>query len=207
VCAEHGPVPPLWRADAASYDELVAQLRRSPDVPTYLPWPLSPGWSVTDLGTVGEPGDVRATMTGCSGATEVDGPVDLLVVTEAPGTGLGAARAGLPDDTPPRALFDQAPQARVRAGAVDVRLWSVPLPEDGSHPAVPDSPGALLDPLAALGPDRSVLVGEVAGRWLWVLVRPASALLLLTGDVILAEAAGLGPALVEVGFAGPPPSW
>lgn len=213
-CPGHGPVPPLWRPEEASYDALVAQVRAAGSskegVPTYLPWPIGPGWAVTDLGTVGEPGDVRATMTGCSGATDLDGAVDLLVVVEEPGTGLGAARAGLPHGVtggPPVELFDDAPQARLRAGGLDVRLWAVPLPEDRETSAVPDSPGALFDPLADVGLDRSVLVGEASGRWLWVLVRPASALLLLGADLALADAADLGTALVEVSFAGLPPRW
>lgn len=213
-CATHGPVPPLWRPEVASYDGLVAQLRAAAsstqDVPTYLPWPVGPGWAVTDLGTVGEPGAVQATMTGVSGATELDGAVDLLVVVEEPGTGLGAARAGLPHGVtggPPVELFDEPPQTRIRAGGLDVRLWAVPLPEDRETSAVPDSPGALFDPLADVGLDRSVLVGEASGRWLWLLVRPASALLLLGADLALAHAAELGPALVEVSFTGPPPRW
>jgi len=209
-CATHGPVPPLWRPDTATYDALVDQLARASALPTYLPWPLGPGWSLTDLGVVGAPGDVRATMTGCSGASELDGAVDLLVVVEEPGTGLGAARAGLPHDGPPAALFEEPPQTRVGAGGPGgpgVRLWSVPLPEDRSEVVVPDSPGALYDPLADVGVDRSVLVGELQGRWLWLLVRPASALLLLGGDLQLADAADLGASLLEVSFAHPPPRW
>ncbi|GAA1925187.1 hypothetical protein GCM10009737_28640 [Nocardioides lentus] len=206
-CATHGPVPPLWRPDTASYDALVAQLARATGLPTYLPWPLRPGWSLTDLGVVGAESDVRATMSGCTGASDLDGAVDLLVVVEEPGTGLGAARAGLPHDGPPPALFEESPQARVRTGGHDVRLWAVPLPEDRSEVVVPDSPGALFDPLADVGLDRSVLVGEVRGRWLWLLVRPASALLLLGGDLQLGDAADLGASLLEVSFAHPPPRW
>ena len=35
--------------------------------------------------------------------------------------------------------------------------------------------------------DRAVLVGEAEGRWLWLVLRPASALLLLRDDWILRD--------------------
>ena len=53
--------------------------------------------------------------------------------------------------------------------------------------------------------DRSVFAGEAAGRWLWLVLRPASAMLLLRDDWILRDIAGLGPQLVELPFGGPPP--
>ena len=40
--------------------------------------------------------------------------------------------------------------------------------------------------------DRSVLVGEAAGRWLWLVLRPASAMLLLRDEWILRDASGAG---------------
>ncbi len=44
---------PLWRPGEAAYDAFADHLRRSASVPTYLPWPLSPGWSVSDFAAVG----------------------------------------------------------------------------------------------------------------------------------------------------------
>ena len=55
--------------------------------------------------------------------------------------------------------------------------------------------------------DRSVVAGEAGGRWLWLVLRPASAMLLLRDDWLLRDVSGLGPALIEMPFAGPRPTW
>jgi hypothetical protein len=55
--------------------------------------------------------------------------------------------------------------------------------------------------------DRSVFAGEAQGRWLWLVIRPASAALLLHDEWILMDIAGLGPELVELPFGGNPPPW
>ena len=55
--------------------------------------------------------------------------------------------------------------------------------------------------------DRAVFAGEAGGRWLWVILRPASAMLLLRDEWILRDVSGLGPPLVELPFGGPRPSW
>jgi hypothetical protein len=52
-----------------------------------------------------------------------------------------------------------------------------------------------------------VVAGEAAGRWLWIVMRPASAMLLLRDDWILRDVSGVGPPLVEMPFAGPRPPW
>ena len=54
--------------------------------------------------------------------------------------------------------------------------------------------------------DRSVLAGEADGRWLWIVLRPASALLLLRDDWILRDVSGAGPQLVELPFGGTAPA-
>ena len=51
--------------------------------------------------------------------------------------------------------------------------------------------------------DRSVVAGEADGRWLWLVLRPASAIMLLRDDWILRDVSGLGPPLVELPFGGP----
>ena len=51
------------------------------------------------------------------------------------------------------------------------------------------------------------VVGEFAGRWLWIVLRPASAVLLLRDDWILRDVSGVGPPLVEMPFGGPRPVW
>lgn len=187
-CPTHGEVPPLRRPDEASYEGFAEHLLTSADFPTYLPWPLSPGWQVSDFAVVGEPGAVRATMTCASGTSELDGPVDVIVVSEEPGTGLGARIAGT-RYADPGAEVRGAPAVRVRIEHQPVSLWAVSTSTD-SHEW-----------------DRSVLAGEGHGRWLWMMLRPASAVLLLGDDWILRDVSGLGAPLVELPFGGTPPPW
>jgi hypothetical protein len=51
-CPVHGTVPALWLPDEPSYVEFTEHLRVSGAFPTYLPWPMSPGWAVTEFGVV-----------------------------------------------------------------------------------------------------------------------------------------------------------
>ncbi|MGL5808743.1 MAG: DUF6758 family protein [Nocardioides sp.] len=188
-CQIHGEVAPLWRPGVATYDDLADHLRSSPLIPSYLPWPLAPGWQLTDFAVVGAaPERARATLTCCSGSTDQDGPVDVVVVTEEVGTGLGARCAGLTESDPGREVAYAAPVARLRIGGIGVALWPVAT-----------STEVLLD--------RAVLAGEAGGRWLWLVLRPASAMLLLHSELALFDISTLGPALVEIEFGGPPPVW
>jgi hypothetical protein len=147
---------------------------------------------VTDLAAVvdgSEPGRTLATMTCVSGTSELDGPVDVMVVAEESGTGLGGRCAGSPHDDPGPGLSDGQPLVRVRLDARQVPLWAV---------STSGGTGEW---------DRSVVAGEAGGRWLWIIVRPASAILLLRDDWILRDVSGLGPPLVELPFASPAPPW
>ena len=193
-CPEHGPVPPLWRPEEASYEAFVEHLAVSSSpvrrFPTLLPWPLGPGWSVTDFAAVGQhPEQARATMTCCSGTSALDGPVDVLIVSEEAGTGLGARCAGVDHPDPGAEVGVGAPTVKVRIDSQQVPLWPV---------STSGMPGEW---------DRSVLAGEAHGRWLWLVLRPASAVLLLRDDWILRDVSGLGPSLVEMSFGGPRPPW
>lgn len=189
-CLAHGAVEPLWRPEAASYDAFAEHLLASTAMPTYLPWPLSPGWSVTDFACVGaEPARASATMTCCSGSSELDGPVDILVIAEEAGVGLGARIAGTTLPDPGADVRAGQPTVRVRIERQAVPLWPV---------SVSGTEGEL---------DRSVVAGEAGGRWIWMVLRPASAILLLRDDWILRDAAQTGPHLVELPFGGPAPSW
>jgi hypothetical protein len=190
TCPEHGATEPLWRVAEASYDGFVEHLARAGSFPTYVPWPMSPGWTVTDFGSVAaEHGRATAVMTCTSGTSELDGPVDVLVVAEEAGTGLGARCAGTRYVDPGHDIGERSPSARVRIGSQPVNLWDVSTSSSGGEW------------------DRSVLAGEAAGRWLWVVLRPASALLLLRDDWILRDLSGAGPQLVEVPFGGHRPGW
>ena len=54
---------------------------------------------------------------------------------------------------------------------------------------------------------RAVFAGEADGRWLWLVMRPASAALLLHDDWLLADVTGFGPEALEMPFGGPRPAW
>ena len=141
------------------------------------------GWS-------GRRGRAVATVTCCSGTSELDGAVDV------PGR-LGGGRDG-----PRRPLRGHAAGATRAPRSVRARRprtcgSTVTRPRCGrSRPASADADF-----------DRAVLVGEAQGRWLWIVLRPASALLLLRDDWILRDVASVGPAVVEMPFGGPPPAW
>ncbi|MGZ8738934.1 MAG: DUF6758 family protein [Nocardioides sp.] len=190
ACPVHGALSPLWLPGESTYDEFVEHLRVAGSFPTYLPWPLGPGWAVTEFGVVADPSaHAVGTLTCCSGSTEPDGPVDVFVVTEEVGVGLGARCAGLAHDDPgPEVGAGPAP-VRVRLEGKAVPLWPVSTSRS-DHEF-----------------DRSVFAGEALGRWLWIVLRPASAMLLLRDDWILRDVSGMGPPLVEMPFGGPRPTW
>jgi hypothetical protein len=185
-CADHGPIQPLWRATEASYDAFGDHLARADGFPTYVPWPMSPVWELTDFGVVDGP---RATVTCVAGSSALDGPVEVGVVSEEPGTGLGARCAGTVHSDPGMQIAASSPTARIRVGPQSIPLWTI---------STSDADSTL---------DRSVFAGEAAGRWLWLVLRPASAMLLLAEEWILTDVSDLGPQLLEVSFGGHPPSW
>ncbi len=183
---------PLWRPQEASYENFASHLSAAGRFPTYLPWPLGPGWHVSDFGVVadrGPSGRTAATVSCSSGASELDGPVDIFVTTEEPGTGLGARVAGTGGRDPGPAVRDETPIASVLIGHKSVPLWAVST--SGADEEF----------------DRFVVAGEAAGRWLWLVLRPASAVLLLRDEWILRDVSDLGPQLLEASFGGPPPAW
>ena len=188
-CPDHGLVEPLWRPSEASYDAFVEQLGATARFPTYLPWPLSPGWRVTDFAAVGTAERARAAMTCVSGTSALDGPVDVLVISEEPGVGLGARIAGTRHDDPGAEIGEGPATMRVRIDSKSIPLWPV-----STHSASGEW-------------DRSVVAGEADGRWLWLVLRPASAVMLLRDDWILRDVSRLGPPLVELPFGGPAPAW
>jgi hypothetical protein len=189
-CEDHGSIMPLWRPSAADYDTFAEHVARAEGMPTFMPWPLSPGWSVTDFGCVASPGrDARATFVTCTGASDLDGVVEISVVSEEPGVGLGARCAGLTRTDPGSEIGDGPPHAKVRIDGHPISLWLV-LTSD-----------------VDVAFDRSIFAGEAQGRWLWLVLRPASAALMLKDEWILLNVADLGPELIDLPFGGGPPAW
>ena len=189
-CGDHAAIDPLWRPDTAGYELLTEHLRLCDTFPTLLPWPLPPGWMVTDFGCVGLPDTgTRATYISASGASDLDGVVELTVVSEEPGVGLGSRCAGTDRTDPGGEIGRGAPQAKVRLDGHPISLWSVSTSES-------------VETL-----DRSVFAGEAHGRWLWLVLRPASAALLLGDEWTMLDVNQLGPALVDLPFGGTPTPW
>lgn len=190
-CPEHGDVVPLWRACDPSYEAFADYLHLARGLPTWLPWPLPAGWQVSDFGCVGG-SDVgpQAGFVSCGGSSELDGVVELTVVSEEPGVGLASRCGQVARDDPGREVAEEAPLTRINVEGSTTSLWSV---------STSDTPHEVLD--------RAVLAGEAGGRWLWLVLRPASATLCLTELGPLANVAELGPTLISVPFGTRPRSW
>lgn len=179
TCPGHGAVPPLQAPHPPSTAWL-ADLAARAAVPVWVPWPLPAGWLLTGEAEVGGPRQRPvATVVACSGPNPAPRPgmpaelaADLLVVAETPGVGLGAHLAGLDDVDPGEAVARGPAHAKVRARGQHTPLWHV----DGAG-------------------DRAAFVGESAGVWLWMLLWPASAAVLLLESFELVDVRDGGPAL------------
>lgn len=155
-CDWHGDIDPLLPVLSPSRDGLDALLGREASVPALLPWPLPQGWLVTGFATAGdERTGARATVVALSGPNPLGGPADLLVVTEEPGVGLGAGRAGLDGMDPGDGFASGLPHATAQIDGHDIPLWHVE------------------------ADDRAVFAGEVRAGWLWLLLWPDTAGVLL----------------------------
>jgi hypothetical protein len=156
-------VDPLGAVHSPSRDGLEGLLRIT-GVPLWLPWPLPAGWLVTGFAGAG---DERTGMRGCvvalSGPNPVGGPGDMLLVSEEPGVGLGAGFAGLDGPDPGSAFATGPPHAFVRFSHHEFPLWHVD------------------------APDRAAFAGEVMGHWLWAVLWPASAGVLLVEPMTLRD--------------------
>jgi hypothetical protein len=199
----HGPIEALWRPEEADYDSFAELVGRIDDIPTYLPWPMSPGWSIADFGCVGGGERVRATVTTTVGTSDLDGEVEVTIVSEDPGIGLGARCAGTSYDDPGPQISNGPPSIRVRAGGRTVPMWLVDT-ADGPGQDRELTVGHMTDGEVLA---RAVFAGEADGRWLWLVMRPASAALLLHDDWLLADVTGFGPEALEMPFGGPRPAW
>lgn len=175
-CATHGAVFPMWQVERTGAEALDL-LRSRAKVPVWLLWPPPSGWLAAGIARAGDErsGD-RAVAVGYSGPAPLGGAGEMLLVAEEPGVGLGAGYAGLPGPDPGDG-FDAGPApARVSAGGRPTPLWLI----DG-------------------GDDLAVYVGEAMGLWLWAILWPASAGLLLAEDLAVVDARDLAPQ-VDVPF-------
>jgi hypothetical protein len=178
TCAEHGRVAPYH----ATRLESLAQVAASAKVPVWAPFPLIPGWTLGGLGWCGdERSGATATVLALAGPSPIGGPADLLLVAEEPGTGLGASLAGR-DGLDPGDFVAGAPDAKVLAAGHPTALWRC------------DS-----------ADDRVAFVGEASGVWLWAVLWPPAAELVLLEHVELQDLRreAVGALALPIGAASP----
>lgn len=156
------------------------------EAPLWTPWPLPDGWSCAGFAfteSVRRP----ATVTSWSALDPFGDPTEVLFICEEAGGGVGAHFAGLPLDYPTAEVGVGAPHAQFEVAGHLVSLWAV----DGAA----DLPGSGDLGAAPRRRDRSVYAGEAAGRWLWVVVHPAEAGVIVIQPLTVVDAHTLGAEL------------
>lgn len=160
-CERHGPVAPLRPYHRLTV-ELLGQVVGRSRVPVWCPLPLLPGWTLTGVALAGdERTGASAAAVALSGPSPLGGPADLVLVAEEPGVGLGARCAGTAS-LDPGTVPDGAPDAKVEAAGHDTPMWRC----DSAQ-------------------DRYAVAGEAGGVWLWAVLWPPAAELLLIEHVEL----------------------
>lgn len=180
-CELHGPVHPLQVAKRPS-TEALRKVAGNADVPLWCPLPLLPGWSVTGLAAVGdERSPARGTLLALSGPSPLGGPADLLLLAEEPGVGAGQYVTGR-DDVDPGAAAAGPPDAKVEVAGHPTSLWRC------------DS-----------ADDRVAFVGEAMGVWLWAVLWPPAAELVLLEHVVLHDLRHEAHEALDLPFGAPSP--
>lgn len=180
-CERHGAVPPL-HVVARPAVEAVRKIAGGTGVPLWSPLPLLPGWMLTGLATAGDDrAPAKATVLALSGPSPLGGPADLLLIAEEPGVGLGARYAGLADIDPGE-VATGPPEAKVEAAGHPTALWRSPSADD-----------------------RSAFVGEAMGVWLWAVLWPPAAELVLVEHVVLHDLRHDSHAVIDLPVGAPSP--
>lgn len=162
-CERHGEVDPLWPAYPPTREGLRTLLGLAV-VPVWLPWPMPVGWTVTGFAGAGDPENgMKACAVALSGPGPVGGRSEMLLVSEEPGVGLGARFAGLPGPDPGERFAAGPPNAFVRYSHHDFPLWHVAAAQ------------------------RAVYAGEMLGNWMWAVLWPDSAGVLLVETLALLD--------------------
>ncbi|MDT7536738.1 MAG: hypothetical protein QOI82_323 [Actinomycetota bacterium] len=180
-CERHGAVHPLHVVAKPTVDAL-HKVSATSGVPLWVPLPLLPGWTLTGIATAGdERTAAKATVVALSGPSPLGGPADLLVIAEEPGVGVGARFAGLQEIDPGPTVVGQ-PDAKVEAAGHPTALWRSPSADD-----------------------RAAFVGEAMGVWLWAVLWPPAAELVLLEHVILHDLREVAHATVDLPVGAPSP--
>jgi hypothetical protein len=163
-CPRHGVVHPYLVLTHIGPDAIEHVVGRA-TVPLWMPHPLPPGWVCSGMAYAGdERTGASATATCLSGPGPLGGAAELVIIAEEPGVGLGARHAGLVEPDPGAGFDVGPPDAKVFAASHPTALWSVPVDDD-----------------------RAIFVGEAMGLWLWAIVWPATAGVLMYDDLSLID--------------------
>ena len=163
-CPQHGAVAP-YSVLAHTGPEAVAHVVGRPGVPLWLASGLPPGWVCSGFACAGDDrSGARATVTAMSGPSPLGGPAELFVIAEEPGIGLGSRHAGLAAPDPGDGFDNGAADAKVIAAGHPTALWCLPAAREGA-----------------------VFVGEAKALWLWALVWPETAGVLMYDGVVLTD--------------------
>jgi hypothetical protein len=180
-CERHGPVHPL-NVQARPSTESLHRLAGTAGVPLWAPLPLLPGWTLTGVATAGdERSPAKGTVMALAGPSPLGGPADLLLIAEEPGVGLGSRFAGV-EDIDPAAAVAGAPDAKVEAAGHPTALWR-----------------------CSSADDRAAFVGEAMGVWLWAVLWPPAAELVLLEHVTLHDLRAVAHAAVDLPVGAPSP--
>jgi hypothetical protein len=180
-CEQHGQVHPLRSALSPSHEGLEGVLRGA-EVPVWVPWPLPQGWLVTGFAVAG---DERTGTRGCSvalsGPNPVgEGPAEMMLISEEPGVGLGARFAGLGGPDPGAKFTSGQPACVVQFANHEFPMWNV------------ETKG------------RAAFAGEVSGNWLWLVLWPDTAGMLMVEPLPLRDLRDPGQDL-DLPFGAPSP--
>jgi hypothetical protein len=133
-------------------------------VPIWVPWPLPTGWLVTGFADAGDDrSGALAVAVALSGPAPLGGPADLVLVAEEPGVGLGSCFAGQPGPDPGAAFGVSAPDAKVDIDGHPVSMWAVSTES------------------------AAAFAGEALAKWLWAVLWPSSAGILLIEELNLRD--------------------
>jgi hypothetical protein len=163
-CPRHGVVHPYQVLSHIGVDAVSHVVGRA-KVPLWMPHPMSRSWVCSGVAYAGdERSGARATVSCLTGPSPLGGAAEVMIVAEEPGVGLGSRHAGLGAADPGNG-FDSGPSdAKVLAAAHPTALWNVPS-----------------------GDDRAVFVGEAKALWLWAIVWPATAGVLMYDEMALTD--------------------
>jgi hypothetical protein len=179
-CEQHGKVYPLRSGFSLSHDGLEGVLRGA-QVPVLVPWPLPQGWLVTGFAAVG---DQRTGTRGCSvalsGPNPMGGPAEMMLISEEPGVGLGARFAGLEGPDPGAQFPEGQPAGVVEVANHEFPLWHV------------DAKGC------------AAFAGEVSGTWLWLVMWPDTAGMMMAEPLELRDLRDPGQEM-DLPFGAPSP--